>query len=88
MKRRSRLKQSSANRRAQLAEYYRLRRRYLTEVMMCEICGINKAVDIHHRRGRRGKGLLVIAWWMGLCRSCHSWIHEHPKEAREKGFLH
>lgn len=44
------------------------------------------AVDVHHRKGR-GKYLCLPRYYMGLCRHHHSWIHDHPKEARKKRYI-
>lgn len=39
-----------------------------------------QATDVHHARGR-GIYLLATNTWKPVCRSCHDWIEEHPKEA-------
>lgn len=41
--------------------------------------------DPHHRRGR-GKYLLDTSTWLACCRSCHTYIENHPEEAKEKGW--
>lgn len=51
----------------------------------CEICS-GKTEDVHHRKGR-GPYLRDQSTWMAVCRRCHDWIHEHPAEAKEKGWL-
>lgn len=45
-----------------------------------------RATDIHHR-AKRGKNYLNEATWISACRTCHNWIHNHPKEARNLGLL-
>lgn len=40
----------------------------------CEICG-NRAVDIHHIKGRIGKNSNSIENLIGLCRGCHNDAH-------------
>lgn len=44
-----------------------------------------ETADPHHMRGR-GDNLLVVATWLPVCRSCHSYIEAHPEEAKEKGW--
>lgn len=69
--------------------YSKLRKIFLTQNPMCQahLSGCQGgATDVHHKRGR-GKWLLVITTWMAVCRTCHSYIHLHPTEARELGFL-
>lgn len=52
----------------------------------CECCG-KKATDIHHKNGRNGDRLNDSKYFMSVCRICHTYIHEHPQEARENGYL-
>lgn len=44
-----------------------------------------EATDIHHPEGRMGDALLDQNNWLPVCRPCHTWIEEHPKEAKELG---
>lgn len=44
------------------------------------------ATDIHHKKGR-GKYLNDTSTWMAVSREGHNWIHNHPKEAYEKGWM-
>lgn len=41
--------------------------------------------DIHHKQGRY-TSLLDVSTFLPVCRSCHSYIEAHPKEAIEKGW--
>lgn len=41
--------------------------------------------DPHHKKGR-GKFLLDVSSWLPVCRSCHQFLEQHPKEAKEKGW--
>lgn len=52
----------------------------------CRICGA-PSVDAHHvlPKGRGGKDDPENG--CGLCRRDHTWVHEHPREAREQGHL-
>lgn len=56
----------------------------------CEACTPicrSKAVHIHHirRRSQGGKG--TVANGLHVCSICHTWIHDHPKEAEARGWL-
>lgn len=47
------------------------------------------AVDIHEIVSRSQAGSLPLAVELGtmnVCRKCHNWITEHPREARDMGF--
>jgi len=42
------------------------------------------ATDVHHKAGR-GENHLKMSTWLPVCRTCHTWIELHPKEAKELG---
>jgi len=54
----------------------------------CQRCGgaLHPARWDCHHIGRRRAGH-AIDNLLALCRRCHRWIHEHPTESREAGFL-
>ena len=56
-----------------------------------QICPITKwpATEVHHTYcGKdRAKYYLDESTWIAVSRDGHNWIHDNPKEAREKGFL-
>lgn len=39
-------------------------------------------LTVHHTKGR-GRYFLDQLTWIPLCLTCHQWVEEHPKEARE-----
>jgi hypothetical protein len=69
--------------------YTLLRKEFMEEHPTCEaslICCTGASTDVHHVEGR-GKNHLVVATWLSVCRSCHTWIHEHPTESRQVKLL-
>ncbi len=47
-----------------------------------------RSTDVHEIKSRgRGGSITDRANCVTLCRSCHSWITDHPKEGLEMGFL-
>lgn len=58
---------------------------WLRDSGRCQRCG-NEGTDIHHRMRRRDGG---HATWnlVLLCRTDHAYVHAHPEEAREQGFI-
>lgn len=67
--------------------YTALRKQYLDKYPMC--CAhltkcLSSSTDIHHKKGR-GKYHNDPTTWLSVCRNCHIWIEEHPKEAIELG---
>lgn len=71
---------------------YRQRRplveRLLEERRICERCGTNPSTEIHEVVTRaRGGSILDPANCRALCRRCHAFITEHPKQAHEEGFM-
>lgn len=87
---RSPLRKVSSKRAKELKVYSELRKLFLPVRQYCEIfvdgC-TRKATDIHHINGRNGKRLNDTSWWLPSCRNCHRFLHDHPKYARENGFL-
>ena len=46
------------------------------------------AIELHEPLTRaRGGSILDPANTVAICRSCHNWIHDHPKGATELGLL-
>lgn len=66
------------------------RRVFMLANPMCQVrtahCSIH-ATDVHHRLGREGKNFLDVSTFLATCRECHTWIHQHPNQARELGLL-
>ncbi len=80
-----------SDKRAREAEEYRKLREKLVEhpSAKCKVCGFSKPHDLHHRREMSMGGAYTNpANVVPVCRNpCHEWIHSHPQEARELGFL-
>ena len=71
---------------------YRKRRplveQLLAERSICERCGTNPSREIHEVVTRaRGGSILDPANCRALCRRCHAWVTEHPKQAHEEGLM-
>jgi hypothetical protein len=43
------------------------------------------ATDVHHKMGR-GEHHNNMSTWLAVCRTCHKWIEENPRDAKELGF--
>lgn len=67
--------------------YLPVKKQFLIEHPICQCCDKKPSKDIHHTRGRVGALLTDTRYFLAACRPCHSWIGEHPAEAREKGWL-
>jgi len=80
------MRKVSLKRQQQNKQYKIIRDKFMQENPRCERCGA-PATENHHKNGRNGLRLLDVTYFMAVCRSCHRWIHEHPKESREKGWL-
>jgi hypothetical protein len=64
-------------------QYSKLRTAYLVVNPNCKanlVGCTGTATEVHHKAGR-GENHLRIP----VCRSCHTWIELHPKEAKELG---
>lgn len=69
------------------AQYVKQRKAFLAMRALCECCRLFSCEDVHHKQGRFGKLLLDESKWMAVCRKCHDWIHDNPKEATVRGWL-
>ena len=70
-----------------LDEYSKKRIAFLALNQTCQaklVGCTGNATDVHHKAGR-GENHLKMSTWLAVCRSCHSWITEHSKEAIEMG---
>lgn len=81
------MRRMSAKRAKELREYGSRRKLFLVTRPVCQKCHGNASTDIHHTKGREHKKLNEEAYWVGLCRPCHDWIHANPYEARKRGWL-
>lgn len=83
---RSPLKKVSRHRESQNREYSKLRKVFLETCPPCPVTG-GVATEIHHTNHREGKLLNDVSQWLGVSLGGHRYIHSHPKEARENGWL-
>jgi hypothetical protein len=77
----------SEKRKIQEDIYKDLRKVFLNQNPKCERNNTHKATEVHHKAGRNGTRLNDVSEFMAVCRECHSYIHEHPKEARSKQWI-
>ena len=75
----------SKKRSKQEGRYSYLRKEYLRQNDRCECCNL-MATEIHHKKGRVGKLLTDVEFFMSVCRACHETIELHPDWAKEKGY--
>lgn len=71
-------------------KYLKIRKEYLLANNLCQaslqaVCS-TFSTDVHHIAGRTGDLLNDINNWMAVCRGCHDWIENHPKESIEIGY--
>lgn len=80
------IRKVSDKRAKEMRLYGTLRKEYMRQNPVCEVCHIKPATDLHHR-AKRGANYLKVETWMSACRVCHDHIHRYPGEARRKGYL-
>jgi len=68
-----------------LRVYVQLKRTWI-KGKKCEVCSAKLATDVHHTKGRIGALLLMVEWWLAVCRGCHRKIEENPEWAYENGY--
>lgn len=75
----------SSKMRTQKFIYKRLRKVFMKEHPICEVCKRNKSEEVHHKRGR-GIWYLVVSTWLAVCHLCHVRITRDSKWAIENGY--
>lgn len=96
------LKRVSSKRAKENRKYTTQRKAFLIANPLCEACTYDRihrcminrsdmtgsrADQIHHKDGREGDLLLDESKWMAICGPHHDFIHQHPNEARKRGWL-
>lgn len=78
----------SDNRAKENKVYLTLRKVYLENHKVCEI-GVKgcrrEATTVHHGKGRIGKLLTDIRYFVAACGNCHVWCEANVNEAKEMG---
>lgn len=69
------IRKTSKKRSRQNRELSKLKVSFLTEHPLCARCGLVPATDIHHSANKEGLWLLLVRYWIGMCRLCHSACH-------------
>lgn len=81
------IRRVSKKRAKQNAEYMKLRKKYLEDHTVCQVCNEREATQIHHKAGRRHSLLCEVEFFLAICFECHAYIHNHPEAARKEGWL-
>lgn len=80
------IKKVSDKMRERLRLYYKVRETYLDGNIGCEakLSGCNgTATEIHHKAGKTGDLLFNDDYFLAVCRPCHHWIEDNPREAKQ-----
>lgn len=70
----------------ELADYRKVRDKWLKENPFCEVCGTPYNLSVHHKAGRTGKLLTDIRYFMTVCLRDHEKIETSPEWAKSKGY--
>jgi hypothetical protein len=82
------LRRASKVRRTQLTRYSELRLAFLREHLFCEVGRCKElSTQVHHLAGRNGQRLCDFTNCLAVCFLHHKQIHDHPRWAREQGYL-
>ncbi len=92
IQRRTPLRRVSKKRRGENAYYAKKRKEFLARFPLCAVARelFNRdlpATQIHHREGRIGARYLDESTWLPVSAYGHEWIHRHPAQSREKGWI-
>lgn len=67
-------------------EYLKKREVFLKKHPVCEAkveCKGDKAVNVHHKKGRVGKNYLDEKTWLACCFKCHQFLELNPRLAKQ-----
>jgi hypothetical protein len=81
------LKPISDKRKKQKAAYMVLRESFLKAHPYCAVFPHLKSNQIHHTNHREGERLNDTRFWLAVSDEGHKYIHAHPSESYEKGWL-
>ncbi len=80
----SKISHLSNKRKKENKEYLTLREVFLNN-KFCPITG-DPATQVHHKKGRIGKLLTDVRFWLAVSAEGHKKIEENPEWAKEKGY--
>lgn len=69
-----------------LVKYYKAKAEYMIDHEYCEVCNLEKADQIHHKKGRIGDLLFNKKYFLASCDSCHKKIEANPLWAKTLGY--
>lgn len=81
------LRRVSAKRAKENREYTKRRKEFLSRHRWCVVYPYEPATEVHHKDGREGSLLNQEELWLAVSRRGHEFIHQHPNEARKRGWL-
>lgn len=87
MRKRRAIKPVSDKRKKQNAEYSVLRKAFLEEHPICQVCHSEASDQIHHKAGREGEWLTNAEFFLAVCGDCHDFIENNRAEAKIRGWL-
>lgn len=81
------IKKISQKRNLENRDYLKVRKVFLQSLIFCEVKSCKGlATEVHHKKGRIGKLLTDIRYFLGVCRECHNKIELYPLWAKENGY--
>lgn len=81
------IKKDSVKRKSQKTDYLKIRKVFLESIIFCQVKECKGlATEVHHKKGRIGKLLTDIRYFLGVCRECHNKIELNPIWAKENGY--
>ena len=81
------IKKVSDKRKVENKEYLKVSKEFLESIIFCQLKDCKGlATEVHHKKGRIGKLLTDIKYFLGVCRECHNKIELNPIWAKENGY--
>lgn len=80
------IKKASVKRSKENREYSRVRKTFLEQNPMCAVYPELFATQVHHKKGRIGKLLTDVRFFLAVSDDGHKKIESEPEWAKEQGF--
>lgn len=81
------IRKISSKRAKEVRIYLKLAAEFLQENPVCHVCAIRHSNEVHHTKGRQGSMLNNRAFWISVCRFCHTRIENNRAWAMSQGYL-
>jgi len=85
-KAKKRINPISDKERSRKKQYKPIRDRFLLDHPICQACNFKHSDQVHHKKGRTGRLLIAVEYFLACCDTCHRFIEDNPATALKMGW--